>query len=1167
MKAFFLFFILIVTMNSFALDLSKKEKEWIATNPKITAGAGDDWAPFNFKDRTGKFGGITEDYLQLIEKKTGLKIQRRVANWGDILESFKKGEIDFLPAALYQKEREKYGDFIKEHIKLRDFIYVRSDDATITKFQDLNGKTLVRKVGYAVLDPYLKFLKNVKVIEVNTTLEMINAVYNKQADAFVEGQANVNYILKENMIGGFKSIAQSVSAPTTAHFLVKKDSPILYSILEKALADISVQQHHDILQKWISFSGTQKIKSVLLSEAQKEWIVSHPLIRVGVEKDWAPYDFIDHEGEYQGIARGYLEYIAQKTGLEFVYYPDDWSILLSKMKQKELDLLPALYYSKSRSEYIEFTQSYLQIPEYLYTLKSQETVEDINTLNNKKIAAVKGYSLIEWLEENYPQIIIVQKATLLEALQAVQTGEVFGFIGDEGSAAYTIEQYMLRSLKLNNIIEKRDPINVYMGARKDWDMLASIISKVFEDVSYETHRSIVGKWIGSDLSKKGKNVKLSLDNKEKKWLQSKPVIRYSEVNWKPLSIIEKSKMSGIMGDYLQYVSDVTGLEFQYVPANSWKDVLDMFTAGEIDLVPGVGGSKEELALGEVSDAYAHYPMVIITNEHIAYIKDLKDIAHKKISVPKFYTSYNYIKENYPDAEILATDSIAKSLKKVATGEADVFVGHIAPALYHISQLGLSNLKIAGEANFEFQHRYLISKKYPELLSIVNKSFATITQQERDKIYANWVHTEVAQSFDYTLLIKIAIAVLALFAIFFYYNRKIMQQKVFVQTLLDAQEQIVVTKHKSSLINVNRAFLEFFECGSLEEFIQKYKVEAISECFVRTDDNEYLSARIDGVPWTDYVLLHSHKTHKVQMLKEDEIYIFTVTVAKLPGKKDLRSAVFTDITDLENAKKEMGQLYQQTRDSIEYASLIQHSLIPEEKYFQNYFSDFFSIWNPKDIVGGDIYLFEELRDDSEYLLMVIDGTGHGVPGAFVTMLVKAIERQIVSKIKHSDERVSPANLLGVFNRSMKHLLKQESVDSVSNAGFDGAILYFNKKEGFVKYAGAQLPLFYFDKEGVLQTIKGSRQSVGYKTSRVDFEFEEHILETFEGMEIFVTTDGYIDQNGGDKGFPFGKKSLKKILAKTYGIGFEKRKEELIEALAEYQGEQHQNDDITVVGVKI
>ena len=268
--------------------------------------------------------------------------------------------------------------------------------------------------------------------------------------------------------------------------------------------------------------------------------------------------------------------------------------------------------------------------------------------------------------------------------------------------------------------------------------------------------------------------------------------------------------------------------------------------------------------------------------------------------------------------------------------------------------------------------------------------------------------------------------------------------------------------------------------------------------------------------------------------------------------------------LEESKKEIEAINKHTRDSIEYASLIQHSLIPEQDIFSKYFQDSFAIWHPKDIVGGDIYLMEEISED-EVLLMVIDCTGHGVPGAFVTMLVKAIERQIVANIDNQESK-SPAKMLAIFNKDIKHLLKQEDDESISNAGFDGAIVYYNKKDKIIRYAGSNTPFYYYqDKK--MNMIKADRHSIGYKKSDANYEFKEHEIDVSQETQVFISTDGYFDQCGGEKGFPFGKKKFIKMIEENIDKSMIDKQEILLSELEKYEAGADRNDDVTVVGIKI
>jgi len=276
-------------------------------------------------------------------------------------------------------------------------------------------------------------------------------------------------------------------------------------------------------------------------------------------------------------------------------------------------------------------------------------------------------------------------------------------------------------------------------------------------------------------------------------------------------------------------------------------------------------------------------------------------------------------------------------------------------------------------------------------------------------------------------------------------------------------------------------------------------------------------------------------------------------------------------ELKKTKTQIEEIHKHTRDSIEYAALIQEALIPEANSIEPFFKDSFVTWLPKDTVGGDIWLFNELRHKDECLLFFIDCTGHGVPGAFVTMIVKSIEREIVSKLKkRPDLDISPAIIMSYFNTTMKKLLRQEDETSVSNAGFDGGIIYYNRRTQILKFAGAETPLFYIDVKGELHTIKGNRYSVGYKKCAIDYKYKETILNVEEGMKFYCTTDGYLDQNGGEKGFPFGKKRFGEIIKNNYQLPMSQQQEIFQKTIEEYAAvldDNERNDDMTVIGFEI
>ena len=264
--------------------------------------------------------------------------------------------------------------------------------------------------------------------------------------------------------------------------------------------------------------------------------------------------------------------------------------------------------------------------------------------------------------------------------------------------------------------------------------------------------------------------------------------------------------------------------------------------------------------------------------------------------------------------------------------------------------------------------------------------------------------------------------------------------------------------------------------------------------------------------------------------------------------------------VEERTQELARINRHMQDSITYAALIQNTILPPKEEMHSFFKEHFVIWEPKDIVGGDIYFFHQINE-SQALLYVIDCTGHGVSGAFVTMLAKAIEAQIPAQ---KEILSHPSKILSYFNRTLKSLLKQESAHA--NVGMDAGVVFIDKSTRSLTFSGANIDLYYLH-EGKTKKLKKDRYSIGYKQCRDDYQYSEHTLHYETGTSFYLTTDGYMDQNGGEKGFPMGRKRFTILLESNAAQAMSQQKEQLQKALLLYQGSEERNDDITIVGFRL
>ena len=263
------------------------------------------------------------------------------------------------------------------------------------------------------------------------------------------------------------------------------------------------------------------------------------------------------------------------------------------------------------------------------------------------------------------------------------------------------------------------------------------------------------------------------------------------------------------------------------------------------------------------------------------------------------------------------------------------------------------------------------------------------------------------------------------------------------------------------------------------------------------------------------------------------------------------------SELSVKNEQISNKNKQIHDSLQYAVTMQHSLIPDENILKQSFKDHFVLWEPRDVVSGDIYFC--YPSPSGCLLAVIDCTGHGVPGAFMTMIAGSGFQSILNE-KYLG---NPAGMLTALNQFVTHTLRQELKDSKSDNGMDMGLCCINRTDGTLTYAGAKSSLLVVDNNEIVE-VKGDRQSVGYKKSDLAFAYTNHSVTISPSASYYLLTDGFVDQGGGKKGFGFGKRRFREMLLANYQKPFGVQKEIYHKTLIDYQGDSPRRDDVTVFG---
>ena len=246
------------------------------------------------------------------------------------------------------------------------------------------------------------------------------------------------------------------------------------------------------------------------------------------------------------------------------------------------------------------------------------------------------------------------------------------------------------------------------------------------------------------------------------------------------------------------------------------------------------------------------------------------------------------------------------------------------------------------------------------------------------------------------------------------------------------------------------------------------------------------------------------------------------------------------------------------DSISYAKRLQEALLPARSELNAIFESHFVIWKPRDIVGGDFYWSRRVGSDKS-LIALCDCTGHGVPGAFMTMAVNTLLNQIVAQGVHN-----PADVLAKLNREFKATLHRQQQSDITDDGLDIGICLIEGRR--ILYAGAKVVLYKI-RDGRATAVKGDRKSIGYRRAKEDLQFTTHEIAGQAGDRFYLATDGYTDQNGEDNEYPFGRKRLIESLEAGADLPLPEQEHWLTQCLAEYQGREPQRDDITLIGFSL
>lgn len=266
-------------------------------------------------------------------------------------------------------------------------------------------------------------------------------------------------------------------------------------------------------------------------------------------------------------------------------------------------------------------------------------------------------------------------------------------------------------------------------------------------------------------------------------------------------------------------------------------------------------------------------------------------------------------------------------------------------------------------------------------------------------------------------------------------------------------------------------------------------------------------------------------------------------------------------EIELQSQKIEVFYKQVTDSIRYAKRIQEAILPPDSFVKKLLPDSFVLYKPKDIVSGDFYWFDQLNGKA--LFAAVDCTGHGVPGAFMSIVGYNLLKQIISK----HQNTQPSFILDELSKGVSETLHQRNFEeSTSKDGMDITLCSYDAKAHELEFAGAFNPLFLVRDSEIFE-IKGNKFPIGIFLEKEAKKFTNHKLKVKKGDVLYIFSDGYADQFGGARGKKFMQSQFRNLLFDIHKKPMPEQRRILDNTIEHWRGNEDQVDDILVIGMRV
>ena len=485
-----------------SLRLSAEERAWLAGHRRLRVATKLDWSPIDLYGYEGRFRGLSGDYLHRVGRILGVEFEfLALPTLADGLRALRDGRADIVPSVSRTAEREGYMRFAGPYLDVSNVYLARRGVGPVGEAETMSGLRIAAERGYAVVDTIRERHPLALVVTVDDSASALRAVSEGRADAYMGALSTTTFLVERLLLANLEIRGPWRTDLSALHLGVRAEDAILQSILDKALAAITLAERQEIHRRWVPVRHllASPAPPLPMSAEEIRLVEDTPALRVGFDEAHAPYTFRGADGAFSGMARDYLDLVLRRTGLSIgATSGADWSQVYDAARTGEIDLLVAVSANDDRRREFLFVGPWISAPAVLVSRRDRPHIDGVRRLAGRSIAVLADGQHAALLAASHPGVRAVGYPTRDALLAAVSRGEVDGAVTNLSFAVPRLREGLGAALRIDGVYPELST-DLYFAVRRDQPQIAALLARALASITDDERAGVASRWTSVDV--------------------------------------------------------------------------------------------------------------------------------------------------------------------------------------------------------------------------------------------------------------------------------------------------------------------------------------------------------------------------------------------------------------------------------------------------------------------------------------------------------------------------------------------------------------------------------------------------------------------------------------------------------------------------------------------